>query len=199
MRRPRRNHTAAFKAKVAIAALKGDETLAALVEKFDVYPNQITQWKTQLLENASGVFATASENQSAGPDLKDMHAKTGQQALEIDLEAILKYGPPAIMNTDQGNQFASLAFIRVLEQNGIQISMDGKGCWRDNVFVERLWKSVKYEEVYLNGYDSVSVARQALNKYFDFCNRRRPHSTLDGMTPDTAYFTLRHPPLAAAA
>lgn len=87
MRRPRRNHTAAFKAKVAIAALKGDETLTALAEKFDVHPNQITQWKTQLLENASGVFATAAEKQSAEPDLKDLHAKIGQQALEIDFLA----------------------------------------------------------------------------------------------------------------
>ena len=114
-------------------------------------------------------------------------------------EAILKYGPPEILNTDQGSQFTSSAFISVLEQNGIQISMDGKGCWRDNVFVERLWKSVKYEEIYLHGYDTVSVARQALGRYFDFYNRRRPHSTLDGMTPDTAYFNLSKPPLAAAA
>jgi len=87
MRRPRRNHTASFKAKVAIAALKGDETLAALAEKFDIHPNQITQWKTQLLENASGVFATVAEKQSATPDLKDLHAKIGQQALEIDFLA----------------------------------------------------------------------------------------------------------------
>jgi len=114
-------------------------------------------------------------------------------------EAILKYGPPEIMNTDQGSQFTSSDFISVLEQNGIAISMDGKGCWRDNVFVERLWKSVKYEEVYLHGYDSVSIARQALSRYLDFYNRRRPHSTLDGNTPDTAYFNLSKSPLAAAA
>ncbi len=87
MRSPRRNHTAAFKAKVAIAALKGDETLAALAEKFDVHSNQITQWKTQLLDNASVVYASAAEKQAAGPDLKDLHAKIGQQALEIDFLA----------------------------------------------------------------------------------------------------------------
>ncbi len=124
---------------------------------------------------------------------------TADPCVEALEEAIVKYGAPEIMNTDQGSQFTSAAFIRVLEHNGIQISMDGKGCWRDNVFVERLWKSVKYEEVYLHGYDTVSIARQALARYFDFYNRRRPHSTLDGKTPDTAYFSLSEPPLAAAA
>ena len=124
---------------------------------------------------------------------------TADPCVEALEEAILKYGPPEIMNTDQGSQFTSSAFIAVLVQNDIQISMDGKGCWRDNVFVERLWKSVKYEEVYLHGYDTVSIARKAIAKYFDFYNRRRPHSTLDGMTPDTAYLNVSKPPLAAAA
>lgn len=103
------------------------------------------------------------------------------------------------MNTGQGSQFTGSAFISALEQNAIQISMDGKGCWRDNVFVERLWKSVKYEDVYLHGYETVSAARQSLGRYFDFYNRRRPHSALDGTTPDTAYLNLSQPPLAAAA
>ena len=101
---------------------------------------------------------------------------TADPCVEALEEAILKYGPPEIMNTDQGSQFTSSVFITTLEQYGIRISMDGKGCWRDNVFVERLWKSVKYEEVYLHGYDTVSAARQQLTRYFDFYNRRRPHS-----------------------
>ena len=84
MRRPRRNHSAAFKAKVALAAVKGDQTLAQLAERFDVHPNQITQWKAELLERASTVFATTGEKREAGPDVKALHAKIGQQALEID-------------------------------------------------------------------------------------------------------------------
>ena len=112
-------------------------------------------------------------------------------------EAIQRYGSPEIMNTDQGSQFTSSAFIGVLQENQIRVSMDGRGCWRDNVFVERLWKSVKYEEIYLHGYDTVSIVRQALHRYFDFYNRRRPHSALDGITPDSAYFTPQPVPLAA--
>ena len=112
-------------------------------------------------------------------------------------EAIMKYGAPEIMNTDQGSQFTSSDFIGLVHQHGIQVSMDGKGCWRDNVFVERLWKSVKYEEIYLHGYETVTDAKTALTRYFDFYNRRRPHSTLDGKTPDMVYFN--QPPLEAAA
>jgi putative transposase len=103
-------------------------------------------------------------------------------------EALTKYGRPEIFNTDQGSQFTSEAFTSVLMKNAIKISMDGKGAWRDNVFVERIWKSVKYEEVYLRAYDSVGVARASIDRYIDFYNRRRPHSSLDRRTPDEAYF-----------
>lgn len=112
-------------------------------------------------------------------------------------EAIQRYGKPEIMNTDQGSQFTSLGFIQTLMENGIQISMDGKGCWRDNVFVERLWRSVKYEEVYLHAYNSVSEAKQKIGNYLNFYNRQRPHSTLDGQTPDSVYYDQLPQPMAA--
>ena len=123
----RRNHAPGFKAKVALAAIKGDKTMAELAEHLDVHPNQISDWKQQLQESAA-------------------------------------------------------------DDNGIQISMDGRGCWRDDVFVERLWKSVKYEEVYLHAYDSVTEAKRGLEKYFTFYNQRRPHTALDDKTPDEFYF-----------
>ncbi len=103
-------------------------------------------------------------------------------------EALARYGKPEIVNMDQGSQFTGAAFTDVLYKNAIKISMDGKGAWRDNVFVERLWRTVKYEEVYLRAYDSVSDARELIGRYLDLYNRRRPHSSLDGMTPDQAYF-----------
>ena len=113
-------------------------------------------------------------------------------------EAIVRFGPPEIMNTDQGSQFTSAEFTDELKRNGIAISMDGRGQWRDNVFVERLWKSVKYEEVYLKAYESVSAAREHIGRYFAFYNARRPHRAHEGQTPDTIYFgTL--PQLHAAA
>ena len=134
-RRPRRNHSPAFKAKVALAALK---------------------------------------------------------------EAMRRHGKPEITNTDQGSQFTSIDFIKTLKDVDIQISMDGKGAWRDNVFVERLWRTIKYEEVYLRAYDSVSVARESLRRYLTFYNGRRPHSSLDGRTPDQAYLKPSAPiPVAA--
>jgi putative transposase len=103
-------------------------------------------------------------------------------------EALTRYGRPEIFNTDQGSQFTSAAFTGLLLENAIKISMDGRGSWRDNVFVERLWRSVKYEEVYLRAYDSVAEARSSIGAYLAFFNRKRPHSSLDGRTPDQAYF-----------
>ncbi len=139
------------------------------------------------------------------------------EALE---EALARYGKPEIFNTDQGSQFTSADFLEVLTKNKIQISMDGsnrpvwarsgtpsmcpdrtltdgKGAWRDNVFVERLWKSIKYEEVYLHAYDSVSAAKAGIARYVAFYNTRRPHSSLDRKTPDVFYYNSQ--PFAAAA
>ena len=123
-----------------------------------------------------------------------MEADFCVEALE---EAIARYGRPGIFNTDQGSQFTGTAFTGVLARNEISISMDGKGAWRDNVFVERFWRSVKYEEVYLRAYDDVPEARRSIGRYLDFYNGRRPHTALDRRTPDQAYF---HPqPLRGAA
>ena len=117
--------------------------------------------------------------------------------LEAVEEALARHGTPVIFNTDQGSQFTSVAFIGLLSGNSIAISMDGRGAWRDNVFVERLWRSVKYEEVYLRAYESVSQARTSIGRYLGFYNLKRPHSSLDGRTPDPAYFDAL--PVAVAA
>ena len=116
------------------------------------------------------------------------------EALE---EALARHGKPDIFNTDQGSQFTSHDFTDVLLKAGIAISMDGKGSWRDNVFIERLWRSIKYEEVYLKAYISVGEARASIGRYLAFYNGRRPHSSLDRQTPDQAYFTRLPQPAAA--
>ncbi|WP_369026117.1 IS3 family transposase [Acinetobacter pittii] len=364
-RRPRRNHSNDFKAKVALAAIKAEKTLAELSAEFDVHQNQIIDWKNQLISASSQAFDQSKAPTEPPIDLKKLHAKIGEQALEIDFlegvlkklvlqpqkliddslqisvskqaqllkvsrgcyyyrpkpvsasdlklmrcmdelhmqypfagsrmmrdllnrqghhigrrhtrtlmkkmginalyckpnlsqanqahrkypyllkglaiqrsnqvwstdityipmakgfvylcavidwhsrkvlahrvsismevtfcietlnEAIEKYGRPEIFNTDQGSQFTSDAFIDVLKSNDIQISMDGKGRWVDNVMVERLWRSVKYEEVYLKAYSNVLDAKKQLNAYFEFYNLKRPHSSLDKMTPDEFYY-----------
>ena len=117
------------------------------------------------------------------------------EALE---EALGRHGRPEIFNSDQGSQFTSADFIKVLKDAGIAISMDGKGAWRDNVFVERLWRTVKYEEVYLRAYGGVSEARASIGRYLGFYNETRPHSSLGGRTPDQAYLNPPTPIRAAA-
>ncbi|MGR9054559.1 IS3 family transposase (plasmid) [Rhizobium leguminosarum] len=377
-RRPRRNHSPAFKAKVALAAIRGEQTLVELSQQFDVHANQIKQWKDQLLEGATGVFGEEAKAEPAGPtvDVKTLHAKIGELTLEngffircarqggiagrkemidrehklsvarqakllgfsrgsvyylprpvsdgdlalmrridelhldypfagsrmlqgllrgegletgrlhvatlmkkmgieaiyrrpntskpapghkiypyllrklavtrpnqvwaMDLtyipmargfvylcavvdwfsrrvlswrlsitmeaafcieaveEALVRYGKPDIFNTDQGSQFTSMDFTAVLKKAEIAISMDGKGAWRDNVFVERLWRSIKYEEVYLHAYKTVSEARVGIGRYLTFYNSRRPHSSLDRQTPDQTYFNALTPMRVAA-
>jgi len=130
MRRPRRNHSPALKAKVALAALEGNATLTELAQRFDVHANQIAAWRRQL----------------------------GAHAAEAFNEGAPREAP------------------------------DGQGCWRDNVFIERLWRSVKYEEVYLHAYETVSDVRTGLTRYFTFFNQRRPHEALTRCTPDQVYF-----------
>jgi putative transposase len=103
-------------------------------------------------------------------------------------EAIAIYGCPKIFNTDQGSQFTDQDFTGMLKRHGIAISMDGKGAWRDNVFVERFWRSIKYEEVYLRAYEGGLAAKQFIGRYVNFYNQDRPHSSLSGQTPDTVYF-----------
>ena len=107
--------------------------------------------------------------------------------IEAVREAVTHYGRPEIFNTDQGCQFTSQEFTGLLKYHGIQISMDGTGCWRDNVFVERLWRSLKYEEVYLHAYDTVHDAHQGVARYVTFYNQVRPHRALDGRTPEGVY------------
>ena len=118
--------------------------------------------------------------------------------IEAVEDAMARFGKPDIFNTDQGSQFTSREFTGLLIAADIRISMDGKGAWRDNVFVERLWKSVKYEEVYLRAYASVSEARASIGRYLDFYNSRRPHQGLARQTPDQAYFNASQPIPAAA-
>jgi len=163
-------------------------------------PNQVWAMDITYIPMARGFVYLAAVVDWFTRRILSWRVSTGMEVdfcLEAVEEALAKYDRPEIFNTDQGSQFTSAAFTGLLLENTIAISMDGKGAWRDNVFVERIWRSVKYEEVYLRAYDSVAEARASIGRYLDFYNRKRPHSSLDARTPDRAYFN--HLPLAAAA
>jgi len=154
-------------------------------------PNQVWASDLTYLPMAHGflylmaILDVASRKVLAWRVSNTMSADFCVEALE---EALSKFGPPEIFNTDQGSQFTSEDWIEPLKAAGVAISMDGKGRWIDNVFIERLWRSVKYEDVYLKAYASGSDARASLSRYFAFYNARRVHEALDYATPDEVYF-----------
>ena len=163
-------------------------------------PNQVWAMDITYIPMARGfVYLAAVLDWASRRVLAWAVSNTMEAAFCVDVleRALARHGKPEIFNTDQGSQFTGAAFTGALLNAGIAISMDGRGAWRDNVFVERLWRSVKYEEVYLKAYESAGEARASIGRYLDFYNRRRPHSSLDGATPDHAYFTS--PPLRLAA
>jgi len=145
---------------------------AYLVAIIDLYSRKVMSWRLSNTMDASFCI----------------------EALE---DAIQRFGPPEIFNSDQGSQFTSDAFTSVLKAHGVKISMDGKGRWVDNVFIERLWRSVKYEEVYLKAYQTMKEARQSLHFYFTFYNQTRFHQNLDYQTPDMVYYGQPEVKLAA--
>jgi putative transposase len=116
------------------------------------------------------------------------NAMTTDFCVEALQEALRRFGAPELSNTDQGSQFTAEDYTKPLEARGVRISMDGKGRWIDNVFVERLWRSVKYEDLYLHAYETVGEVKTALARYFSFYNARRPHQSLEYRTPDEMYF-----------
>lgn len=206
-----RQHVATLMKKMAIEAIyrrpntskpaPGHKIYPYLLRKLPIVrPNQVWATDISYVPMARGfVYLVAivdwfSRKVLAHRVSITMEADFCVEALE---EALARYGKPEIFNTDQGSQFTSLAFTSVLRREEIAISMDGCGAWRDNVVVERLWRSVKYEEVYLRAYASVSEARASIGRYLAFYNARRPHSSLAAKTPDQAYFDKL--PLAMAA
>ena len=197
-----RLHVATLMKKMAIEAIyrrpntskpaPGHKIYPYLLRKLPIVrPNQVWATDISYIPMAKGfVYLVAiidwfSRKVLAWRVSISMEADFCVEALE---EALARFGKPEIFNTDQGSQFTSQAFTGVLLREKIAISMDGRGAWRDNVIVERLWRSVKYEEVYLHAYGAVSEARSSIGRYLSFYNTRRPHSSLSAKTPDQAYF-----------
>jgi putative transposase len=183
-------------------AAPGNKIYPYLLRKLDINrANQVWALDTTYIPMAKGfVYLTAVVDVASRRVLTHKVAVTLEacHAREIIEEAFARYGMPEIVNTDQGSQFTAEEFANAVLSKGVKLSMDGRGAWRDNVFVERLWRSVKYERVYLMAYDSVGTARTNIAQYFDWYNTERPHSSLDRLTPKQVYENLL-PKLAEVA
>ena len=205
VRRSRRNHSPAFKAKVAIAAvnLYCKKRTSQRNPEHMVYPYLLRNltvdrpdhvWCADIsyipMERGFlylfAVLDWATRNVLAW---RLSNTLTTDFCIEAVEEAIARYGCPEIFNTDQGSQFTDGDFVDTLKSKSIQISMDGKGAWGDNVFVERFWRTIKYEEVYLRAYADAFEAKASITSYIMFHNQERPHSSLDGRTPHEVYFS----------
>ena len=197
-----RRHIGALMQRMGITALAPQPGTSKRAPGHKIYPyllrkvavtraNQVWALDTTYIPMARGfVYLTAVVDVASRRVLAHRVAITLEaiHAKEVIEQALAKYGTPEIFNTDQGSQFTAEEFTRVVLDAGCKLSMDGRGAWRDNVFVERLWRSVKYERVYLKAYDSVSAARTDIAEYLAWYNAQRAHSSLDRATPDEAYF-----------
>ena len=207
-----RRHVRTLMLKMGIEALCPQPGTSKAAPGHKIYPyllrkvaitraNQVWALDTTYIPMAKGfVYLTAVVDVASRRVLAHKVAVTLEacHAKEVIEQAFAQHGVPEIVNTDQGSQFTATGFTDVVLARGCKLSMDGRGAWRDNVFVERLWRSVKYERVYLKAYDSVSHARADVADYMDWYNKQRPHSSLDRITPEQKYFDLL-PPLAKAA
>lgn len=206
-----RKHVGSLMARMGIAALYRKPGTSKKHPGHKVYPyllrglliergNQVWALDTTYIPMAKGfVYLTAVVDWASRKVLASKIAITLEACHAVDVlqEAFRRYGTPEVVNTDQGSQFTAIEFVTAVKDRGCKLSMDGRGAWRDNVFVERLWKSVKYERAYLHTYDTVSDARKSIMEYMDWYNQKRPHSRLGKKTPDEAY-TERMSPVRMA-
>jgi putative transposase len=197
-----RRHVTTLMARMGITALAPQPGTSKRAPGHKIYPyllrtlaitrpNQVWALDTTYIPMAHGfVYLTAVVDVASRKVLAHRVAITLEacHAREVIEQALMRYGTPEIVNTDQGSQFSAEEFTSVVLAAGCKMSMDGRGAWRDNVFVERVWRSVKYERVYLKAYDSVSAARADIADYLAWYNAHRAHSSLDRSTPDEVYF-----------
>jgi putative transposase len=199
-----RTHVRSLMARMGMEALYRKPGTSKKHPGHDMYPdllrgltinraNQVWALDTTYIPMAKGfVYLTAVVDWASRTVLAAKVAITLETCHAVDVlqEAFTRYGIPEMVHTDQGSQFSAQEFVHAVKEQGCNFSMDGRGAWRDNVFVERLWKSVKYERVYVHAYDSVIEARQSIMQYMDWYNQSRPHSSLDKQTPDEAYAVM---------